>query len=294
MKTLVTGWFSFEGMGASAGDMLSLDLTREWLEDADVPYDVALAAPFAGGVDWTQVDPADYANVVFVCGPIGNGPPVDRLLQRFAGARLVGVNVSMLEPLSRWNPFDALFERDSSVTSRPDLTFLASPALVPVVGVIRIDAQPEYGVRDLHDAADVAIDRLFGSRDVACIPIDTRLDLEGADLRTAEAVDSAIARMDMVVTTRLHGMVLALRRGVPALAIDSVQGGGKITRQAETIGWPFCLAVDDLDDVVLNGAFDECLGEPGRRAARETRTRAGRLLSTIGAEVVTSLRRQVT
>ena len=32
MKTLVAGWFSFEQMGASAGDLLARDLVCEWLE----------------------------------------------------------------------------------------------------------------------------------------------------------------------------------------------------------------------------------------------------------------------
>ena len=75
MKTLVAGWFSFEQMGASAGDLLARDVVCQWLREAKVAYDVALAPPFAGGVDWRAVDPASYDNLVFVCGPFGNGEP---------------------------------------------------------------------------------------------------------------------------------------------------------------------------------------------------------------------------
>lgn len=75
MKTLVAGWFSFELMGATAGDLMACDLVCEWLKKAEHLYDVALAQPFQGGVDWRAVDPQDYSYVVFVCGPFGNGEP---------------------------------------------------------------------------------------------------------------------------------------------------------------------------------------------------------------------------
>ena len=80
MKTLVAGWFSFELMGATAGDLMTRDLACEWLTRAGRPYDIAVAPPFTGGVDWREVDPAGYSDVVFVCGPLGNGPPVDAFL----------------------------------------------------------------------------------------------------------------------------------------------------------------------------------------------------------------------
>ena len=57
MKALVTGWFSFEEMGATAGDLMARDVVCEWLGRAGCPHDVALAPPFEGGVDWSTVDP---------------------------------------------------------------------------------------------------------------------------------------------------------------------------------------------------------------------------------------------
>jgi len=47
-KALATGWFSRENGAATAGDLLA----REWRGQAGLAYDVALAAPFRGGVDW--------------------------------------------------------------------------------------------------------------------------------------------------------------------------------------------------------------------------------------------------
>jgi polysaccharide pyruvyl transferase WcaK-like protein len=57
--------------------------------------------------------------------------------------------------------------------------------------------------------------------------------------------------MDMVVTMRLHGMVLALKNGIPAVAIDPQSGGAKIVRQAKEIGWLNAFSVDSATDEAL-------------------------------------------
>ena len=274
MKILVAGWFSFEGMGATAGDLLTRDLVCRWLEEAGRLYDVAVAPPFAGGVDWRAADPADYSDVVFVCGPFGNGRPIAALFERFAGRRLVGVNLSMLEPLETWNPFTLLLERDSSATVRPDLAFLASAPPVPVVGVVLAHRQPEYR-NDAHHLANAAVERLVASRPMAAVRIDTRLDVvNAAGLRTAEEIESLIARMDVVLTTRLHGLVLALKHGVPVVAIDPVVGGAKLRRQADTIGWPTCFVADAVNDRDVTRAFEYCLTAAAREHARSAGERA--------------------
>jgi hypothetical protein len=280
MKTLVAGWFSFEQMGASAGDLLARDVVCDWLQVAGRPFDVALAPPFQGGVDWRSVDPTDYSDVAFVCGPFGNGEPVVDFLKRFEGRRLAGVNLSMLEPLDVWNPFDLLLERDSSAGSNPDLTFLSAAPRVPVVGVILIDNQQEYGKRDRLREANAAIRRLVASRRMAAVPIDTRLDENKTGLRTPEEIESLIARMDLVLTTRLHGTVLAIKNGVPAVAVDPVAGGAKIRRQAETIGWPVILASENLTAAALESAFDYCLTAEARAKAKACAAAAAETLKS--------------
>jgi hypothetical protein len=289
MKTLVAGWFSFEQMGASAGDLLARDVVCQWLREAKVAYDVALAPPFAGGVDWRAVDPASYDNLVFVCGPFGNGEPATDLLSRFAGRRLIGVNLSMLESLETWNPFELLLERDSSRTSRPDLTFLSSVPRVPVVGVVLIDSQSEYGAQDRHRSANQAIERLIASRPMAAIRIDTRLDVNKTGFRTAEEIESVIARMEVVLTTRLHGTVLALKNGVPVVAVDPVAGGAKIRRQAETIGWPRVLAAESLSDRGLLEAFEYCLTSAAKEQARACAARAAAMLADVRQTFLTAV-----
>jgi hypothetical protein len=291
VKVLVAGWFSFEQMGATAGDLLARDLACAWIEQAGLSYDVAVAPPFRDGVAWRSVNPRDYSHVVFVCGPFGNGPPLTEFLERFAGCRLVGINLSMLEPLEVWNPFDLLLERDSSETSRPDITFLSRPPRVPVVGVVLVHPQREYAERGMHAAANDAIHRLLASREVAAVHIDTCLDENRTGLRTPSEVESIIARMDVVVTTRLHGTVFALKKGVPALAIDPIAGGAKIRRQAETIGWPVVFTADALAHETLQNAFDFCLTEQARVQAGEASQRAISMVEQAREEFIVALGR---
>jgi hypothetical protein len=274
MKCLVAGWFSFEQMGASAGDLLARDLACEWLESAGFSFDVALAPPFRGGVDWRSMDPETYSHILFVCGPFGNGEPITEFLSHFSGCSVIGLNLTMLDSLDVWNPFDVLFERDSSKTSRPDITFLSCRSHVPIVGIVLIDTQPEYEGKDLRLSANQAIKRLVDSREMATVSIDTRLDINRTSLRTPVEVESLIAATDLVLTTRLHGMVLALKNGVPAIAIDSVSGGAKIKRQAETIGWPIVFTVDTITDDALMEAYDYCLTEDGRKKAKKVKAKA--------------------
>jgi hypothetical protein len=284
MKVLVAGWFSFELMGATAGDLLARDLACEWIERAGLTWDVAHAPPFAGGVNWRWVDPASYSHVVFVCGPLGNGPPVAEFLERFVGSKLIGLNLSMLQDLDEWNPFEFLLERDSSRRSHPDLAFLSRQPHVPVAGVILIHPQPEYGLRDVQSRANDAIQRLVARRELATVPIDTRLDENGTGLRSAAEIESLIARVDVVLTTRLHGTVLALKNGVPAAVVDPVAGGAKISRQAQVIGWPVVLDGESVTDQQLGQALDFCLTQAARDKAKQCAARATAVLEGLRQE----------
>ena len=267
-KTLVTGWFSFEEVVATVGDLLARDVLCGWLARGGFPYEVANAPLVGGGVDWREVDPAAYGRVVFVCGPFGRRPLLERLVERFAGVPLVGVNLSMLEGEGGWDPFELLFERDGGANgrARPDLSFLAPPQpSLPVTAVLLAHPQAEYA-GGLHAGAAAAIARLPDQRRTALLHTDTDL-LDGDRTRSAAEVMTLIARSDLVVTTRMHGLVLSLRAGVPAVAIDPIEGGAKVSRQAEAVGWPAVLLAEEVSDRELGEAFDWCLSDEARERA---------------------------
>jgi hypothetical protein len=289
LKVLVAGWFSFEQMGATAGDFLVRDVVCDWLKSADCAYDIALAPPFTGGVDWRTAKPENYSAVIFICGPFGNGYPVTEFLERFKHCPLVGMNLSMLKPLEVWNPFDVLFERDSSRAARPDLSFVSTAKRVPVVGVVLVHPQKEYKKGAMHEFANQTIENFIASREVSRVNIDTRLDAGNNSLRTPAEVESLIARMDVVLTTRLHGTVLALKNGVPAIAIDPIAGGAKIRRQAEAINWEIVFTADKVTDKSLQDAFDYCMTEEAKIEAKECAARAAKIITSLRDEFIKSL-----
>jgi Polysaccharide pyruvyl transferase len=286
VKVLVAGWFSFEHGHATAGDLLARDLVCEWLAGAGYPYDIAVAAPFRDGIDLREARPEAYSHAVFVCGPFERKALEAEFLGRFARSFVMGVNLTMITPLDVWNPFDVLFERDSSVDAHADIVFLSTRRKVPIVG--RCLVEPYAGALDA--VANAAIARLLRTREAAVVEIDTRLDRNATGLRTPAEVESLVARMDVVVTTRLHGMVLALKNGVPVIAIDPEAGGAKIKRQAATVAWPVAFTADNLSDDNLQKALDYCLTDDARQKARQCGRNAADMVAAMRAEFVAAVR----
>ncbi|MGB1124680.1 MAG: polysaccharide pyruvyl transferase family protein [Phycisphaeraceae bacterium] len=245
MKVLIAGWFSFEQMGASAGDILARDRTAKWLADAGINFDVAVEEPFEGDVRLSEVNPDEYSHFLFVCGPFGSGWPINEMMQRFAGCKWIGLNLTMLEKLDDWNPFDLLVERDSDKTKRADLVFLTEPVRVPKIGLILVHKQKEYGSRCRHEEVDQLIRSELASIDAAVVQIDTRLDHNATGLNSIGQIETMIASMDLTVTTRLHGTVLSLKNGVPPIVIDPIAGTAKVTAQCRQIGWERCIGAEE-------------------------------------------------
>jgi polysaccharide pyruvyl transferase WcaK-like protein len=160
---------------------------------------------------------------------------------------------------------------------------------VPIVGVILVHHQPEYGARARDREVSAAIERLLASREVSSVHIDTRLDSNTTALRTPVEVEALIARMDAVITTRLHGLVLAIKNGVPVLPIDAVAGGAKVQRQTRTIQWPVVFTADTLTDNALREAFDYCLTPQARDEAEKCRLRAVRALEGVKPRLLSTL-----
>ena len=281
-------------MGSTAGDLMVRDVVCDWLEEAGCEFDVAVVAPFthAHGVDWRAASPGNYDCVLFVCGPIGNGPPVNEFLEHFRDCRRIGLDLSMLQPLQDWNPFDLLIERDSDRAANADLALASRAPRVPVVGVILAHAQKEYKKTGLHATANAAFKRLTNARDCAVVYIDTCLDpWNQFGLRTAAEIESLIAKMDLVLTTRLHGLVLSLKNGVPPIVIDPVRGGAKLRRQAEVLGWPMAYNADTVTDGDLWCAWDHCLTPAARAAAETCRERSLKAIAPIREQLLAWLRR---
>lgn len=285
LRALVAGWFSFREGHATAGDVLAGEVACDWLKQAGFEVDLAMVEPVGRGCDWRTADPARYSHVVFVCGPFQRGELEIGFLSRFGRCTLIGLDLSMLLPLETWNPFDYLIERDSNRAAHPDIALAARGARLPIVGICRVEA---YGSASVSEA-DAAIDRLVASSGLVPVDIDTRLDENSTGLRNAAEVESLLVRMDVVVTTRLHGLVLALKNGVPVVAIDPEPGGGKVRRQAQLLQWPVALAIEEASDTGVRAALDYCLSDAARERAHSCRVHADGLLAGMRSEFIGAL-----
>jgi hypothetical protein len=273
MRTLVVGWSSVLHGEATAGDVLAMDAVADALGTAGVPHDVAWSAVMCppGGLRLDDVEPVRYTHLLFVCGP-ATGRSIAELHEQFAHCRRIAVGVSVLDPEDPVTAgFHRVIARDRpGAGARRDLAARAVPQLVPVLGVYLTGGQHEYGPRRRHDAVRSGLEQWLGRLDAARLPLDTRLDPRDWRLpATAAQTGSVIARLDTVVSMRMHGLVLALRAGVPVLAVDPVAGGGKVTAQARAWDWPAVVGADELDPGRLDEQLRWCLSPAGRAVAEE-------------------------
>jgi hypothetical protein len=257
VRVLVTGWFSFDEAEITAGDLLARDTAVRWLAESGLPHDVAVAGNFRrdGDLGLADTDPDAYSDVLFVCGPAA-GKLVTEMFGRFPHARRLALGVSAVDGTAQLG-LDALLERDSDAAVRPDLS-LAAPATtaaarLPVIGVVLVHDQPEYG--DRHRLSDAHA--LLGA---------------------------ALSRVDAIATTRMHGMALALKAGVPAVAVDPVTGGGKVSAQARALGWPGLARVGETSPGELAGVLRWSLSAEARAMAAAVAAHAEPALGRLRAD----------
>ncbi|MFE9771906.1 polysaccharide pyruvyl transferase family protein [Streptomyces sp. NPDC005931] len=273
-RVLLTGWFSFRDGEATAGDVLALHRVEDVLRGAGIPYDVVWSPGFlpeARHLD--DVRPRDYSHLVFVCGPL-HGPQVEDLHRRFAHCVRIAVGTSVIDPAdAAVTGFHRVLARDTP-DGRPVEDLAAhAPAMParPVVGVILTQGQQEYGRQRRHGQVTEEVTHWLAGKDCARLELETRLDTHDWHLSATPAqVQSVLARLDLVVTDRLHGLVLGLRVGTPVLAVDPVAGGAKVAAQARACGWPALIPAERLDVRLLERWWDWCLTS-GRVAARQVR-----------------------
>lgn len=269
MRVLLTGWAGFLHGEATAGDVLSLRAVEAALTAAGIGHDIAWSPAFRPGrLHLPDAHPDDYTHVVFACGPV-LGPQVRSLHERYAACRRIAVGVSVPDPDDPAAAgFHRILARDAGGTARPDLSLAASVTPAPVLGVILAPRQPEYGGAGRHDEVHDALTGWLAGLDCARVPLDTRLAHEDWErCGTPDQFVALVSKMDAVVTTRLHGLVLALKAGVPSVAVDPVAGGGKVTAQAGVLGRPVVAAEDAGDTALLDARLTACLRSEVRAVA---------------------------
>ncbi|MBB4689143.1 polysaccharide pyruvyl transferase family protein [Amycolatopsis jiangsuensis] len=270
MRVLLTGWAGFTRGEASAGDVLSLHAVSDTLTEAGIAHVTAWSPGFLPGEpSLDDCPPEDFTHLVFACGPL-HGDQVRELHERYAGCARIAVGVSVPDPADpAATGFDAVFPRDDGDARSADLSLAGRVGSPPVVAVVLAPDQPEYGDARRHSAVHDTLTEWLRSVDCGRIPLDTRLATD--DWRHCATPDQFVAvlsRVDVVVSTRLHGLVLGLKAGIPVLAVDPIAGGGKVSAQGAVLDWPVLPADSTPDD--LTARLDWCCcAEARARAAGE-------------------------
>lgn len=291
-RVLVVGWFSFVDGEATAGDVGAAEAVCAELDAAGFTHETAWSPRFRPeGLSLDEARERGHTDLVFVCGPV-SGPQIRSLHRSFRHCRRIAVGVSVVDPEdAAARGFHTILPRDvEGEGGQRDLAPGAPPGRdVPVAGVVQAPGQPEYGARSAHSEVHRRLGRWLAGQDCARVPLDTRLDTrDGLHCADTAQFDALVARTDLVVTTRLHGLVLALRNGVPALAVDPVAGGAKVAAQGRAWNWPV-ITVDDPEHGPHTEDLDRlwhwCSSE-GRRVAR---VRAAEPVSSLTGGLVAAL-----
>lgn len=286
MRVLLTGWPSFLHGEATAGDVLSMGRVHRALQQAGLPVEVAWSPAFRpGSLHLDHADPDRYTHLVFVCGP-AHGKQVRWLHARFDRCCRIAVGVTVIDPTDpSVTGFDRVLARDTVTPdgeagpARLDLSATVRTGDVPVIGVVLAPEQPEYGLRRRHSPVHDRLTAWLAEQDCARIPVDTRLDpRDWRHTAKPDQLDALLRRLDVVVTTRLHGLVLPLRHAVPVLAVDPVAGRGKVSAQAGAWRWPALVSAEALLDgtAELSHWWRWCLSAQGREHAAERATAVSR------------------
>ncbi|MCA0029721.1 capsular polysaccharide synthesis protein [Mesorhizobium sp. B263B2A] len=253
-----------------------------------------------------ELDYCDYATLVFVCGPvIKDHPIVETVIRRFPSVRKIGVSVSLFDRnhINYVQPFDVVLAREGGGQRFEDVAILAPSRVTPkrmrgpneqlVVGLVLRGEQGEYGPENsLHDRTSAltahVIEGLAANYQVKTVEIEHHLTRSG---RAPAEIEALYLSCDLVLTSRFHGAVLAMRNEVPFIAIDQIRGGGKLTSLLSVSGWPFVYRIEDArKDEVTRAALD-LVGGSKRDLLLEivgrTKSRAAETLNALEAVLKT-------
>lgn len=274
-------------------------VTRLLAEGHAVSHASAHDVEVAGSrrVDLNSARPDDFDGLVFVCGPIIRGhPQTQALFERFAAIPKLGVAVSLF-PSGHANyadPFDRVLPREGRAPAFEDVAIAAPPdAAVAArsdprftVGIALRGPQTEYEPEHCLAERTSEIVR-EAARELAARPGGRVVEIENHLQRSGiapAAIESRYAACDLVITSRFHGAMLALRHGVPFVAVDQIEGGAKVSALIGATGWPHVYRAEAADAAALVSAAEDVLsGRLDRHMADITRDTIGRARATLDA-----------
>lgn len=271
-KRLLIGWYGAFLNHGTIGDLRSLESVVSHLVGRGHTVMHATAAdieiPGAERADWQSIEPHTLDGVLFVCGPIlKNHPQTRSFFDRFSGSNLAGLGVSILpmEHANYHNPFGRVFARQGYVERFGDVAITApQEALHPttrrpelVIGLALRGFQSEYGAElCMWEETEAVFGEIVQAANrngrVKVVTIENHLTRSGI---SPDEIERQYSTCDLVLTSRFHGAVTAMRKGVPFIAIDQIRGGAKIYDLLLDLGWPHIYKIDQVNvsDLIREG-----------------------------------------
>jgi polysaccharide pyruvyl transferase len=308
-RTVLVAWYGSTEAGGTIGDLLAMRsvVARLVAEGHTVSHASAYDVEVAGSrrADVNSARPDEFDGLVFVCGPIIRGhPQTQALFERFAAIPMLGVAVSLF-PAGHANyadPFDRVLPREGRAPAFEDVAIAAPQDAAVVVrsdarftvGIVLRGPQSEYEpqrclAERTSEIVREAAREIIARRGGRIVEIENHLQRSGI---SPAAIESRYAACDLVLTSRFHGAMLALRHGVPFVAIDQIEGGAKVSALVGATGWPHVYRAESADAaVVVSAAEDALSGRLGRRMADITRDTIARARVTldVAADLVRDL-----
>jgi hypothetical protein len=285
-ETAILWWGTYGFSGRpTLGDVQSVEnLSRELRRRGHKP--AILSHPeLALGGHWPVADifslTPSIRQLAFVCGPLLDRSPLRDFLYVHRRARKLALGVSILpnnEAIT--SRFDAIVARDGISDSTFD--FAAAEIVPPApwqanairsAGLSLRGPQKEYGPNRVgqSEKSEALLRGLAARLSLQVVEIDTRI-LPENDTATIAA---DFMRSDIVLTTRMHGALLALALGKPVIAIDQIPGTAKVTAVLRKIGWPHVYSAESVTADMLDAAFVDLAGPAGVAAVSSAQARIG-------------------
>ncbi|RVD19619.1 capsular polysaccharide synthesis protein [Mesorhizobium sp. M4B.F.Ca.ET.017.02.2.1] len=299
-------WYGSLKDNGTVGDLLAVQSVAARLKALGVNFR-HLTASSAFEISGERITPEevvhnDYATLVFVCGPvIKHHPIVETIVRRFPSARKIGISISLFAPdhINYAQPFDIALAREGGPQRFEDVAILApwrvtekrmrAPNEPLVVGLVLRGEQSEYGPNSsLHDRTSTLTSHVLNALtikyQVKTVEIEHHLTRSG---RAPFEIEGLYSSCDLVLTSRFHGAILAMRSGVPFIAIDQIRGGGKLTNLLSTSGWPYVYRIEHANgDDMARAALELVDGDKGDLlldVVEHTKSKAAETLNALGA-----------
>jgi len=268
-RILIAWWGTSKHGSPTIGDHMAVSNVALALQQSGVKVDVAsyhhVECGDANIVNWTQINPGAYRCVAFVCGPLSNELYFRLFFFRFRHARKVAVGVSVIDPtLPGTRLFDEIIARDGMPQEEFDLSLATAPQQIARrerrhIALCLRGHQREYGDANCYstrvDRTISEITRQFGDH-------VERIETVVGKHNSVQHIHQSFADAKLIITTRLHGALLALHHCTPFVAIDQIKGGRKVTSVLGKVPWDHVYPFD-VDEVALEKACHDVISEPG-------------------------------